>query len=54
MLFERRVVGRSRTWAHICFDKYIFLQDAKPFYAKKYRIRFFGSGRFRDTPGGWI
>ena len=51
MLFDRCVVGRSRTWAYF-FDKYIFCKTQNIFAPKKYRVFFFNSNRFRATPGG--
>ena len=54
MLFERRVVGRSRTWAHIFLINTFFRKTQNLFAPKNYRVRIFGSGRFRDTPGGLI
>jgi len=54
MLFDRGVVGRSRTWAYSFVINTFFCKTQNIFAPKNYHVFFFGSGRFRDTPGGLI
>jgi hypothetical protein len=53
-LFGSCIVGHSRPLELQILPNFIFFKTQKIFAQKKYRMCFFNSSRFRDTPGGLV